>query len=722
MASRSFRGRAALVVVTLSSGALGGACLETQEAPGKRIAIGVAPLSLTGVSVACYDLRVLNDLEETVWTRGTSATSPTDTTTVCSSTFGNASGGDISYVGPCDATEADAADGKVALNRVDLWVDGLYGPGGADLGDYRNPCPWPAGCSLSFECKENEDVQVSFDLVIMRDARQGFFDIGVNFEDVFCSAKADTCYSGDPGAPIELLAHSGRSGATDADGDGRFLTGNSALACTAGPGAASTVLRMSPVAIVCANGVTCDLDPAGPTGNNTATCTGGAQVAYGVYRGTEQLACGEGVGSCQKMYWNLAVNLEDLAAAGFSDCEIRYDATATTATTPTFSATTPGVLVGPSVTYPAIHFAGPLLTGTAPSCGAHALNADEVVTTTYLQGCDESVGAPACTLPVLCNTLVNEAGEAVATACSGAPENHPPVVVNAPIAQSTTVDQYLEFTLPGDAFIDPDGDALTLSASVGGGGLPAWLTFDPGTGTFTGTPTADDMGQLVVTVIATDPSGASAGASFTIDIAQGNQAPVVSTSELSLVIAEGQTETVDLASYVTDPDGDILFINTYFGAGFASNADLVMTFSPMEGDGPNTYTVYVQVSDGIEYVDLYIYVQVTIPNRAPTCNYGSVFGTKQTPFTYNLNQAFTDPDGDALTFSLGPDYGPFPTGSTIAGSTLNVEPRFSDGTAQVSFPDQVRIGDYWYVNVIATDPSGLATASGSCLVWVVAYY
>ena len=45
------------------------------------------------------------------------------------------------------------------------------------------------------------------------------------------------------------------------------------------------------------------------------------------------------------------------------------------------------------------------------------------------------------------------------------------------------------YVIPADAFTDADGDRLTYTAVLSDGGpLPAWLTFDPATRTFTGTP------------------------------------------------------------------------------------------------------------------------------------------------------------------------------------------------------------------------------------------
>ena len=71
--------------------------------------------------------------------------------------------------------------------------------------------------------------------------------------------------------------------------------------------------------------------------------------------------------------------------------------------------------------------------------------------------------------------------------------------------------------LPPTSFTDVDvGDTLTLSATLADGSpLPAWLSFDPGTNSFSGTPLNDDVGALTIRVTATDTSGATATQDFT---------------------------------------------------------------------------------------------------------------------------------------------------------------------------------------------------------------
>lgn len=94
--------------------------------------------------------------------------------------------------------------------------------------------------------------------------------------------------------------------------------------------------------------------------------------------------------------------------------------------------------------------------------------------------------------------------------------NLPPLVAH-PIADLDLLeDEAFSFTVPADAFNDPDGDGLTYSASLAGGGsLPSWLAFDAGARTFSGLPQDGDAGVSVV-VTATDPAGLAVSDSFDV--------------------------------------------------------------------------------------------------------------------------------------------------------------------------------------------------------------
>ena len=157
--------------------------------------------------------------------------------------------------------------------------------------------------------------------------------------------------------------------------------------------------------------------------------------------------------------------------------------------------------------------------------------------------------------------------------------NEPPLR-GFPIADQT-IDENADFTftVPEDAFADEDvgfgnrGDRLTYSAIVvsavdatAGANraasfdspLPAWLTFDAATRTFTGTPRDADVGTIQVQVTATDSGGLSAHQTFALTV-ENNLAPTaMHLSPDYLVVVDGvQTERKLTDITFTDPDGGI---------------------------------------------------------------------------------------------------------------------------------------------------------------------
>lgn len=102
------------------------------------------------------------------------------------------------------------------------------------------------------------------------------------------------------------------------------------------------------------------------------------------------------------------------------------------------------------------------------------------------------------------------------------PVDHPPVVANPLANQPAALDAAFSFTVPADTFTDPDaGQTLIYSAT----GLPAWLSFNAATRTFSGTPTAP--GTAVITVTATDNGEPALAASTTFTITAGFSAQAV---------------------------------------------------------------------------------------------------------------------------------------------------------------------------------------------------
>jgi hypothetical protein len=175
----------------------------------------------------------------------------------------------------------------------------------------------------------------------------------------------------------------------------------------------------------------------------------------------------------------------------------------------------------------------------------------------------------------------------------GGDTNHAPTI-SVPGPQTVAVGQTLTFVVTAD---DPDGDDVTLSAS----NLPAGATFDPASGTFTFTPTAEQGGQTFTVVFtATDTHNASVSDTVTITVTGGgggdNHVPTISVPGPQ-TIAVGQTLTFTVVA--DDPDGDDV---TLSATGVPPNASFdpttgVFTFTPTAEQVGQTFTVVFTATD-----------------------------------------------------------------------------------------------------------------------------
>ena len=147
------------------------------------------------------------------------------------------------------------------------------------------------------------------------------------------------------------------------------------------------------------------------------------------------------------------------------------------------------------------------------------------------------------------NTTVSDTFDVVITNT-----NDVPTVAHSVPDQNATERSPFTFAFASDTFADVDvGDTLTYSATKSDGtALPSWLSFTPGTRTFSGTPGIRDTGTLSVKVTATDGSSATVSDTFDIVVA-----PVSADIVMNSVTADGRTTlTVQyqiLNSAVTGP-------------------------------------------------------------------------------------------------------------------------------------------------------------------------
>ena len=117
------------------------------------------------------------------------------------------------------------------------------------------------------------------------------------------------------------------------------------------------------------------------------------------------------------------------------------------------------------------------------------------------------------------------------------------------------------FQFAANTFDDSDpGTTLTYSAILAGGGaLPAWLTFNAATRTFSGTPANGDVGTISVKVTADDSQGGTVTETFDIAVINVNDAPTVANAIADQNATESSPFSFQFAANVfADVDGDAL--------------------------------------------------------------------------------------------------------------------------------------------------------------------
>lgn len=277
--------------------------------------------------------------------------------------------------------------------------------------------------------------------------------------------------------------------------------------------------------------------------------------------------------------------------------------------------------------------------------------------------------------------------------------NRPPVASGSLPAQSMTAGESVTVNVAA-AFSDPDGDALTYTAISSNAGVASAAL----SGTSL-TVTAVSAGTATVTVTARDPAGLSAAASANITVMEPNRAPVpamaVAPPQAAVV---GDTVRLDVSPFFTDPDGDAM---TYSASSTNTSVATVsvegsIVVAAAVGVGSTTLTVTATDPDGLTGS---LSVPVTVePNRPPEATVDSIplqTVEERDSVTVRASSYFTDPNGDALTYTA--------ESSDVGVATVSV----SGGSVTIA---AVAIGTTTWT-VTAADPDGLtASLSGSIAV------
>ncbi|MBS0351765.1 MAG: hypothetical protein JSR33_11395, partial [Proteobacteria bacterium] len=115
------------------------------------------------------------------------------------------------------------------------------------------------------------------------------------------------------------------------------------------------------------------------------------------------------------------------------------------------------------------------------------------------------------------------------------PVNQPPQLVYSLADQTATVGEPFTYAIPADSFVDPEGEALTFTASRynSSAPLPDWLYFSSKNNRFTGTPMLKDFIQVNVTT--QDPAGLATSTDLTINVGVTPSPNSLSTWEKTVI-------------------------------------------------------------------------------------------------------------------------------------------------------------------------------------------
>ena len=265
------------------------------------------------------------------------------------------------------------------------------------------------------------------------------------------------------------------------------------------------------------------------------------------------------------------------------------------------------------------------------------------------------------------------------------PPNRAPTAVGTLPAVRVAVGEASEVQLAG-GFNDPDGDALSYSAVTSNADV-ATVAVVGSVATVTGVA----KGVATISVTATDPGAASARQVFEATVP--NRAPETSGTIEAIELAVGETETLDVSQYFSEPDGDALSYSvvssdtTSVAATASGNAVTVTAVAA----GTATITVTATDTDAANAEQSF---DVTVPNRAPEPT-GTIPDQELAvgdSAVFELEDYFRDPDGDTLTYaSASSDEAVVAV--SVSGSTLTVR-ALAKGSATIS--------------VTATDGGGLS--------------
>jgi hypothetical protein len=260
---------------------------------------------------------------------------------------------------------------------------------------------------------------------------------------------------------------------------------------------------------------------------------------------------------------------------------------------------------------------------------------------------------------------VNDDFSIVVSAAGGGAGNNSPTVANPIADQTATESTAFSFQFADNVFNDADAtDTLTYTSTLSGGtALPAWLSFDTATRTFSGTPANSDVGTISVRVTANDGNGGTVNDDFNIVIsaaAAGNTTPTLANAIPDQTAIQNQAYDFQFdANAFNDTDGDTLSYTATLADGSALPTWLnfngpTRTFAGTPADTDlGTINILITADDGNggTVTDTF---EMLIRNQTPTVSNPLPDQSAKEHQAFNLQFAedtFADTENDTLTYT-----------------------------------------------------------------------
>jgi hypothetical protein len=276
-----------------------------------------------------------------------------------------------------------------------------------------------------------------------------------------------------------------------------------------------------------------------------------------------------------------------------------------------------------------------------------------------------------------------------------APANQAPEISGTP-SFTVHAGQLYSFTPSAS---DADEDFLEFSIT----NAPTWAEFDDETGTITGTPGDEHVGESEdITITVTDGQDTRSIGPFRIRVNARNQAPAPSNTEPTLTGTPAESVMIDeeyaFHPSASDAEGDALSFSISNRPSWAtfSTSTGALTGTPGSANIGTYANIDITVSDGEASASIGPFtIQVRGPdNNAPTIS-GSPVVAVQIGKTYAFAPNARDPDGDILRYSISnrPQWATFNSSSgrlsgtpssSHAGTYRNIVISVSDGRASAS--------------------------------------